>query len=239
MVQFSIQSGKKNVELLSQELCSWWWWLWWQDEGSDFPIRMIMASQNWRLIRFLPWTPLSPFSNREPTDILQQNFVPLLIFCSSLSFICRYNQVSFDLHWEIPLLRYTTSNSNQTAQRRKIILIYCFRLFDMQCFSVVTKCGSLHCEVHVPHYEDFVAKLIKLRSTMTTFAAECAYDNYNGGQVGEASWGEFWDTGRNIKLPWSKIASRIIIILWKQFVAWIIIRMRSQTNSYLWWQSLW
>ena len=61
----------------------------------------------------------------------------------------------------------------------------------MQCFSVVTKCGLLHCEVHVPHYEDFAAKLIKLRISMTTFAVECASDNYNGGQVGEASWGEF------------------------------------------------
>ena len=140
MVQFSIQSAKKNVELLSQELCSWWWWLWWQDEGSDFPIRMIMASQNWRLIRFLPWTPLSPFSNREPTDILQQNFVPLLIFCSSLSFICRYNQVSFDLHWEIPLLRYRLqfkSNCNAPTEYFKLLCLIVW-YFKVQCFSVVT-----------------------------------------------------------------------------------------------------
>ena len=146
MVQFSIQSGKKIVKLLSQELCSWWWWLWWQDEGSDFPIRMIMASQNWRLIRFLPRTPLSPFSNREPTDILRQHWILFLSwYFVPLSFICRYNQVSFDLHWEIPLLRYTASNSNQTALRRKIILNYCFQLFD------ISKCSAFRWLLNVVH----------------------------------------------------------------------------------------
>ena len=73
------------------------------------------------------------------------NFVPLLIFCSSLSFICRYNQVSFDLHWEIPLLRYTASNSNQTALRRKIILNYCFQLFD------ISKCSAFRWLLNVVH----------------------------------------------------------------------------------------
>ena len=73
------------------------------------------------------------------------NFVPFLIFCSLLSFICRYNQVSFDLHWEIPLLRYTSSNSNQTAQRRKIISNYCFRLFD------ISKCSAFRWLLNVVH----------------------------------------------------------------------------------------